>query len=121
MKKKIVLLLLAGGLLFAGYTWVTLNFVYSHGERVGYLQKLSEKGWLFKTWEGEIAIINVPGSQPEIFHFSVRHKPAVQKLLAQLGQRVSLSYNEHRGIPSNIFGETRYFARDVTPAPAAAQ
>lgn len=109
---QILIVLLLG---FAIYTWASLSFVYSRGERVGYLQKLSEKGWVFKTWEGELAVINVPGSQPEIFRFTVRDKAAVQKMLAQLGQRVSLSYNEHRGIPSNVFGETRYFAFDSHP------
>lgn len=106
-------LLAVAVLLFGLYVWATLNFVYSRGERVGYLQKFSEKGWLFKTHEGEMAIINVPGSQPEIFYFSVRDKATIQKLNAHLGQRVALAYNEHRGIPSNIFGETRYFANDV--------
>src|SRR5437764_11775610 len=40
------------------WTWITLHFSYSTGERVGYIQKISRKGWICKTWEGELAMLN---------------------------------------------------------------
>jgi hypothetical protein len=61
------LLLWVGGavglvaLLFAVYTFVALTWTYSRGERAGYVQKFSQRGWLCKTWEGELAMVNVPG------------------------------------------------------------
>jgi len=36
---------------------ITLQVVYSDGERVGYIQKISRKGWVCKTWEGELAMV----------------------------------------------------------------
>ncbi len=97
------------------YTWSTLNYVYAQGERAGYVQKFSKKGWIFKTWEGELAMANLPGAMPEIFKFSVRNAGAVQQIQNALGQRVVLHYNQHRGIPTNAFGETSYFATSVQP------
>jgi hypothetical protein len=102
-------------LIFALYTWITLTFVYSKGERAGYLQKFSQKGWIFKTWEGELSMINLPGSSPEKFLFSVRSADVAQKVEMHLGQRVNIVYEEHRGIPVNWFGETPHFVVDIKP------
>jgi len=108
---------------FGLWTWASLAYVYSKGERAGYVQKFSQKGWLFKTWEGELAMVNLPGAMPEIFDFSVRGDETANKVRAVLGQRVVLTYDEHRGIPTNIFAETSYFVTDVhvvdAPAPGA--
>jgi len=99
--------------LFALWTWITLSYVYSRGDRVGYAQKISQKGWLCKTWEGELAMSNVPGQMPEKFAFSVRDD-AVARQIAQLdGQRVALHYEQHRGVPTSCFGETEYFVTSV--------
>ena len=57
---------------FAGYTWSALHVTYSQGDRAGFVQKFSKKGWLCKTWEGQIAMANLPGTTPEMFNFSVR-------------------------------------------------
>ena len=46
-----LLLISVPTLVFAAYTAITLTFSYSHGDRVGYLQKLSKKGWICPTWE----------------------------------------------------------------------
>lgn len=117
---KAVLVLL---LLFGLYTWLVLSWSYSKGERAGYVQKLSEKGWLCKTWEGELAMINVPGTLTEKFAFTVRNEATVEKINRSLGKRVSLIYEQHVGIPSSCFGETGYFVTDVREvqleAPAA--
>ena len=95
------------------WTWASLNYVYAKGERAGYIQKFSQKGWLFKTWEGELAMVNLPGAMPEKFFFSVRKEGIPEKIQSSLGQRVVVHYNQHRGIPTRVFGETAYFATDV--------
>lgn len=96
-------------LLFVLYTWVTLNWSYSSGERVGYVQKFSHKGWLCKTWEGELAMVNMPGAMTEKFFFSVRSDTLAQQINQSLGRRVALEYEQHVGVPSSCFGETEYF------------
>ena len=95
--------------LFALYTWVVLHWSYSEGERAGYLQKLSRKGWLCKTWEGEILLSSMPGAIPERFAFTVRDENVVRQLQAAMGQRVQLTYEQHIGVPTSCFGETEYF------------
>ena len=95
--------------LFALYTWITLAWTYSDGERAGLLQKFSHKGWVCKTHEGELALYVVAGIQPEIWRFSVRDEALARLLSGAVGQRVQLHYNEHRGIPTSCFGDTGYF------------
>ncbi len=95
--------------LFALYVWTVLNWSYSEGERAGYLQKLSRKGWLCKTWEGEILLSSMPGAIPERFAFTVRDDNVVKQLQSAMGQRVQLTYSQHVGIPTSCFGETSYF------------
>jgi hypothetical protein len=99
--------------LFAAWSWATLSYAYSTGERAGYAQKLSQKGWLCKTWEGELAMANLPGTMPEIFKFSVRNDSIAHLLEKNLGKRVSISYAQHRGVPTACFGETEYFITNV--------
>lgn len=106
-------LILIPALLFAGWSWVTLTYAYSEGDRAGYAQKLSEKGWLCKTWEGELAMANLPGAMPEIFRFSVRNDSIAKLLESNLGKRVSVSYEQHRGIPTSCFGETEYYITNM--------
>ncbi|MBM3350849.1 MAG: hypothetical protein FJY53_03535 [Betaproteobacteria bacterium] len=111
---KYSLLLLAISIaLFALYIWASLTWVYSSGERAGYVQKLSNKGWVCKTYEGELILVSMPGTQAEKFFFTVRDKSVAQKIDDTVGQRVRLVYEEHKGIPSNCFGETSYFVHDV--------
>jgi hypothetical protein len=101
-------IVLAG--LAALYLWAALSWSYSEGERAGYLQKLSRKGWLCKTWEGEILLSSMPGAIPERFAFTVRDDTVVKQLQSAMGQRVQISYSQHIGIPTTCFGETSYFA-----------
>ena len=96
-----------------GYTWITLNWSYSKGERAGYIQKFSQKGWLCKTWEGELQMIPVPGAIPEKFFFSVRGDSVASKLNNSMGKKISLYYEQHKGVPTNCFGETEYFVTDI--------
>ena len=99
--------------LFAGYTWFSLTWSYSAGERAGYVQKFSKKGWLCKTWEGELQMIPVPGSTPEKFLFSVRDDTLAQKLNAAVGRKVTLHYEQHKGVPTSCFAETEYFVTEI--------
>jgi hypothetical protein len=117
MKSKILLwcgifsfLAIAG---FAAYIWIVLNWSYSKGERAGYVQKFSLKGWICKTWEGELTMTPVPGSIPEKFLFSVRDDRVAGEINNVLGKKVTLSYEQHIGIPTACFGETEYFITKV--------
>jgi len=100
-------------LLFAFYTWLTLTVSYSHGERAGYVQKFSHKGWVFKTWEGELAMVSMPGTAPEKFYFSVRDDSVAAAINAALGSRVALAYDQHIGVPLSWWGETEYYVTAV--------
>ncbi len=95
------------------YTWLALSWSYSEGERAGYVQKFSNKGWLCKTWEGELAMVAMPGSLAEKFAFSVRDAAVAAKVEKTMGKRVALVYQEHRGVPSSCFGDTEHFVVDV--------
>lgn len=99
----------------AGYTAFVRWWSYSDGERVGVLQKLSHKGWLCKTTEGELALYVVSGVAPQIWSFTVSDEAVNRALNAQLGERVRLHYDEHVGLPSSCFGDTRYFVDRVEP------
>jgi hypothetical protein len=106
-------LIVLPALLFCLYTWASLNWVYSSGERAGYVQKFSLKGYLCKTWEGEIVLVSMPGTQAEKFFFSVQDAAVAKKVNDSLGLRVKIHYQEHKGIPSSCFGETAYFVDDL--------
>jgi hypothetical protein len=99
--------------LAALYTAATLAFAYSRGERVGYVQKLSRKGWVCRTWEGELAMNPVPGSTPQLFPFSVRKEEVAARLRESEGKKVAISYEEKKGVPTSCFGETSYFVTAV--------
>ncbi len=109
----LVAFILVPVVLFSAYTWVTLNWTYSSGERAGYVQKFSKKGWLCKTWEGELAMISMPGTLSEKFYFTVVDDVVANKINKNLGKRVSLDYQQHKGVPSTCFAETEYFVTDV--------
>lgn len=119
-KRALVMLFTVIGallVLFTLYTWFTLSWSYSEGERAGYLQKFSKKGWLCKTWEGEMLLSSMPGAIPERFEFSVRNDAIANQLMAATGKRVVLTYAQHKGVPSSCFGETEHFIEKVTVSP----
>ena len=99
--------------LFVLYTVIMFNWSYSEGERAGYVQKFSKKGWACKTWEGELAMVTMPGTLTEKFYFTVRNDAIAQKINQHLGKKVSLIYEEHVGLPSTCFGDTAYFVSGV--------
>ena len=111
--KYLILLILIPIILFGLYTWGTLQWVYSSGERAGYVQKFSLKGYVCKTWEGEIVLVSMPGTQAEKFLFTVKDETIAKQVNDSLGKRVKLVYEEHKGIPSSCFGETAYFVHGI--------
>lgn len=115
-KTKLVLLgiFLAPIALFVLYTWAALSWDFSDGERAGILQKFSEKGWICKTYEGELAMTSVPGVMPVLWAFSVRDDVVAQQLRDAIGKHIAVHYTEHKGIPTSCFGETSYFVDSLT-------
>jgi hypothetical protein len=111
--KTAIGLLFGALLLLAGYTWVALHWSYSTGERAGYVQKFSRKGWFCKTWEGEMALVSMPGTVAEKFYFSVRDDAVARRINDSVGRRVGLVYHQHIGVPTTCFAETQYFVEDV--------
>lgn len=101
-------------LLIAGYFLVCLKWNYSTGERAGWVQKLSRKGWICKTWEGELTLITMPGGIPEKFLFTVWDDDVAQMLNKSMGKRVALHYNEKVGLPTSCFGDTRYYVTGLS-------
>jgi len=104
-------------LLFTMYAGAALHWSYSKGARAGVLQKFSQKGWICKTWEGELAMTTVPGVAPTLWTFSVRDGHTADQVSALLGQRVKLHYTEHRGVPTSCFGDTQYYVDSVAVVP----
>lgn len=112
----VLLLLVLPAAVFALWALVTLNYTYSRGDRVGYNQKFSRKGWICKTWEGELAISNVPGQMPQLFQYSVRDDAVADQIRRLEGQRIAVTYEQHVGVPTSCFGETEYFVVSARPA-----
>ena len=104
-------------LVMAAWLAITMNWVYSRGERAGFIQKFSEKGWVCKTWEGEIAMVNMPGAAQERFSFTVRDDSLAREITRLMGSRVALDYEQHRGVPTSCFGETQYYVTGVKAVP----
>ena len=103
--------------LAALYFFVALKWNYSSGERAGWVQKFSKKGWLCKTWEGEMAMVTMPGSSSEKFMFTVWDDKVAEQINAAMGRRVSLHYDEKVGLPTTCFGETRHWVNGITVVP----
>ena len=111
--KSLTILMVGALALFSLYIYIALNWSYSSGERAGFLQKVSHKGWICKTWEGELSLVAMPGAAPEKFLFTVRNEAIAQKVSDAAGKRVTLNYEQHKGLPSSCFGDTDYFVVDV--------
>jgi hypothetical protein len=109
----LLVLLLVPAVIIALWIWVALGYTYASGERAGYVQKISKKGWICKTWEGELAMANLPGTMPQIFTFTVRNDSVAHVIEQNAGKQVSLAYDQHRGVPTSCFGETEYFVTGV--------
>jgi hypothetical protein len=114
---SLITIVVVAVLAFAAYTWSALHFAYSQGDRAGFVQKFSQKGWLCKTWEGQIAMANLPGTTPEMFDFSVRSDSIAKLITESMGKRVDITYEQHRGVPTRCFGETEYYVTGVRASP----
>jgi hypothetical protein len=109
--------LLTPVLLLAAWTAIALSYTYSEaGHRAGYIQKLSHRGWICKTWEGELAMVNLPGAAQERFPFTVRSDSLARVMSKLMGSRVSITYEQHKGVPTSCFGDTEYYVIGVEPA-----
>jgi len=113
MIKILVAVIVAAVVLLVGMTWLTLHWSYSDGERAGYVQKFSRKGWLCKTWEGEIAMVTMPGTVSEKFYFTVPDDSVAGQINTNIGKRVALHYEQHKWIPTSCFGDTEFFVIGV--------
>ena len=111
--KWLLSLVLIGLVGISAYTWLMLTWSYGSGERAGYVQKFSNRGYICKTWEGELAMVSMPGTMSEKFLFTVRDDAVAQKINANLGKKVALKYDQHIGLPTTCFGDTEYFVSGV--------
>jgi hypothetical protein len=95
----------------SSYVAIVRYYSISDGIRSGELIKISHKGFLFKTWEGELSQ-GLSGAQ--IFSFSVIDENVVEKLKQYQGQYVKIEYKEHL---DTFFwlGDTNYYISDVVP------
>jgi len=116
MLKFLSVILLVCLLVSAAITWLSLNWIYSDGERAGYVQKFSRRGWLCKTWEGEMAMVTMPGTVAEKFAFTVRDNAVAAQINADVGKRLVLHYEQHKWIPNSCFADTEYWVSAVTVA-----
>jgi hypothetical protein len=105
------------GVLLALYLYLALNWNYSTGERAGWVQKFSKKGWICKTWEGELAMVSMPGAAQEKFFFTVWDDEVASRVNKAMGQRVSLHYDEKVGLPGSCFGDTRHWVNNLSIVP----
>lgn len=115
MFKRIVLPLVVLIALVAAYVAAMINWSYSTGDRAGWVQKVSHKGWVCKTWEGELALVSMPGAPVEKFYFTVFDDAVAEDINRHMGKRVSLHYEQKMGLPGSCFGETRYYVTKVVP------
>jgi hypothetical protein len=113
MVKVLVGIVVIALLGLVGFTYVTLHWSYSEGERAGYVQKLSRRGFICKTWEGEMAMVTMPGTVAEKFQFTVPNEAVAAQLNAAVGKRMALHYQQHKWIPSSCFGDTEYFVTEA--------
>ena len=117
MLKPLLIVFGAVAAMLAAYVAFVLNWSYSSGERAGWVQKFSHKGWICKTWEGELALVSLPGTTVEKFYFTVHDDAVADKISRAMGRRVSLHYDEKVGLPTSCFGDTRYFVKAISDTP----
>lgn len=117
MKRFFFVILPLVVVLGALYFYLVVNWSYSTGERAGWVQKFSKKGWVCKTWEGELAMVSMPGTMQEKFPFTVWDDDVAARINKEMGRRVSLHYDEKVGLPSSCFGETRHWVTGISVVP----
>jgi hypothetical protein len=117
LKRWLIGMVLGVVVLAVAYGALVSRWSYSTGERAGWIQKFSRKGWLCKTWEGEMAMVSMPGTLPEKFDFTVWDPQAVSQIESSMGRRVSLQYEQKKGLPTSCFGDTEYWIVGVRVLP----
>jgi len=105
--KFLIIILLLGAAAYAFNYYVP----YSEGFRTGKLIKLSRKGIIFKTWEGELSL-GIGHDQRWAFSIEPKDKELREKLIEYQGKNVRVNYIE-RFWKIPWLGETKYFAKDV--------
>ena len=115
--KLVFWLLVVPAVLVTLYFVAVMKWDYSTGERAGWVQKFSKKGWICKTWEGELSMISMPGATPEKFYFTVWDEKVAADINAAMGRRVSLHYDEKVGLPTSCFGDTRHWVNGISVVP----
>jgi len=119
MGKVLLGFIIAAVLGFTAFTWLTLHWSYSDGERAGLLQKFSRRGWICKTYEGEMVLATVATVNAEKFLFTVRDPNIARQLTGYIGDHITVHYEQRKWIPTSCFGDTEYFVTSVqreTPA-----
>ncbi len=101
----------------AVWSLIALNWTYSSGKRAGYVQKISRKGYVCKTWEGTLYTDLARGFRSDSFAFSVRSDSVAHLIESMSGKRVAVLYEQHIGVPTSCFGETEYFVSGVEVLP----
>lgn len=102
---------------FAAFAYWKYFFTYSDGNRTGLLQKLSHKGTIFKTYEGELVLSSISSTAgvalaSEKFYFSVADKAVATKMESFEGKKVKVHYLQKNGkLPWR--GESEYIVDDV--------
>lgn len=105
-------------LVYVVWALIALNVSYATGNRAGMLQQISKRGWLCKSWEGELQVNSLPGTVPETFRFTTRSDSIANELQQAIGRRVVVTYEQHRGVPGSCFGDTEFFVTGVSTAGA---
>ena len=115
--RKILLIFLAILIGVFGILYLVFNFTYSEGTRAGVLIKFSKRGFIFKTYEGDLnlgGMGNLPNTAQvnQIWHFSVEDDAFAETLHGYEGKPVSLHYKEK---VKNFWwqGETKYMVDGV--------
>ena len=105
---------LIGALILIGlYTMFMLWWSYSEGERAGVLQKFSKRGWICKTYEGEVAQYIVGGVAPQIWNFSVRDPLVAEQLHKTVGQQVRHPLQGAPRLAHHVLRRDRLFRRSL--------
>ena len=116
---KLTILTLLGApiAVFSAWALITLNWSYSSGQRAGYVQKMSRKGYICKTWEGVLYTDIAKGFRSDSFAFTVRDDSLAHVIEKLSGKKVTLHYEQHIYVPTSCFGETEYFVTQVDSIP----
>ena len=113
MRKILVYGILAVVLATSAYISLLYYATFSEGIRTGELIKFSHKGYVFKTWEGELSQ-GLSGSQKFAFSVMDNQPEVIEQMKQNQGKFVKIEYIERYGTFS-WWGETNYYITKVTP------